>query len=264
MLDGLIYVIGGFDAQGRSSDVVEAYDPASDSWRRIAPLPEPRDHAMAAAFEGKLYVFGGGLGRATRSAFVYDPRTTTWTRLPDMPLARTAGGAAVVEGRILVAGGTGEAPAETMVFDPGSQSWSPGPVLPRPREHLAIAAAGGRVYAIGGRWQGVLAAANQVLDSLDGTWRDLAPLPTARGGTAGSAAGPLIAVAGGEAFSPSHTFAEVELYDSATDRWRQAPPLPTPRHGLAVQAVDGVLYVIGGGPTAGLSVSSANEALRLP
>jgi hypothetical protein len=71
-------------------------------------------------------------------------------------------------------------------------------------------------------------------------------------------------VAGGEAFGPSRTFKEVEVYNPATDTWAKAPDLPTPRHGLSVQGVDGTLYVIGGGPTAGLSVAPQNEALRLP
>jgi N-acetylneuraminic acid mutarotase len=131
-----------------------------------------------------------------------------------------------------------------------------------PREHLAIAEAGGRVYLIGGRWQGVLLATNEVLADPLGDWTRLAPMPTPRGGTAGASLDGLVYVAGGEAFGPSRTFAEVEVYDPATDRWSAAPDLPTPRHGLAVQSAAGLLFVIGGGPEAGLSVAPQNEALR--
>jgi N-acetylneuraminic acid mutarotase len=265
VLDGRIYVIAGFDAAGAGTTTVEVYHPQSDIWQRRRDLPEGRDHPMAAAFGGRVYVFGGsGRAGATSSVFAYDPGTDTWSRRSDMPLRRTAGGAAVMGERIIVAGGTGDSPATTMVYDPATDRWTAGPSLPAPREHLAVIGDAGRVYVIGGRWQNDLKDTNEVLESLDGNWRRLAPLPTARGGTAGGAAGGSIFVAGGEAFDPTRTFPQVEVYDPARDAWTAAQPLPTPRHGLAVQCIGNILYVIGGGPTAGLSVSPSNEALTLP
>jgi N-acetylneuraminic acid mutarotase len=270
VLDNRIYIIGGFNAQGQSTNVVEVYTPVGlvspdNHWERLASMPEPRDHPMAAAFAGKVYVFGGGLGQETRSVFAYDPASDTWTRMADMPFRRTAGGAAVLGDRIIVAGGTGDSPATSMVYDPARDSWSVGPALSEPREHLAVAAANGRVYVIGGRWEDVLKSKNEVLDSPTGSWRTVAPMPTARGGTAGGVADGRIFVAGGEAFNPTRTFVEVEVYDSAIDSWSRAPDLPSARHGLAVQGatVRGIteIYVIGGGPTAGLSVTPLNEAL---
>ncbi len=265
VLDGKIYVIAGFVASGQSSNVVEVYDPAANRWERKANLPEARDHAMAAALGGKVYVFGGGLGDATRTTFAYDPAADRWTRMQDMPFRRTAGGAAVVGAdRMVVAGGTGDSPQVTMSYDPSRDGWGmgPGPLLPAPREHLAVTAAEGKVYVIGGRWEGALKDTNLVADSIARQWRVLAPLPTARGGTAGGVVSGRIYVAGGEAFDPTRTFAQVEVYDPATNAWSEAPDLPTPRHGLAVQGVGDVLYVIGGGPTAGLSVAPQNEALQ--
>jgi hypothetical protein len=116
---------------------------------------------------------------------------------------------------------------------------------------------------IGGRWEGDLKSTNEELSSLNGAWRKLPELPTARGGTAGGVAGGRIYVAGGEAFDPSRTFPQVESFDPAAGAWSREPDLPTPRHGLAVQGVGSALYVIGGGPTAGLSVSPQNEALQV-
>ena len=265
VLDGKIYVIAGFVASGQSSNVVEVYDPLANAWSRKADLPEPRDHAMAAALGGKVYVFGGGLGTATRSAFAYDLAADRWLRVQDMPFRRTAGGAAVLSERIVVVGGTGDSPLVTMSYDPSRDGWGMGPglLLPAPREHLAVTAAEGKVYVIAGRWDGALKDTNLVADSTSGQWRALAPMPTARGGTAGGVVNGRIYVAGGEAFDPTRTFAQVEVYDPATDAWSKSPDLPTPRHGLAVQGVGDTLYVIGGGPTAGLSVSPQNEALSI-
>ena len=59
LLDGKIYVIGGFDSQGETN-LVEAYDISKDFWGKIAPLPMPLHHTGAASVGGKVYVIGGG------------------------------------------------------------------------------------------------------------------------------------------------------------------------------------------------------------
>jgi N-acetylneuraminic acid mutarotase len=171
VLDGKIYVAGGFDASGRSTAVLEVYDPAADRWEARAAMPAPRDHAMAAAHAGRLFVFGGSLGEATRETFAYDPSVNAWTSLVVMPLRRTAGGAAVLGDRIFVVGGTGDNPIATMVFDPSGATWSLGPALPAPREHLAVVGTGPAIYVVGGRWEGELKSANENLSSLNGGWR---------------------------------------------------------------------------------------------
>jgi hypothetical protein len=55
----------------------------------------------------------------------------------------------------------------------------------------------------------------------------------------------------------------VLAYRIAERRWVQLQDLPTPRHGVGVAAFGGQVFVIGGGPAPGLTVSSANEALRV-
>jgi hypothetical protein len=47
---GKIYVIGGFEGDGSTSDAVEVYDPATDTWTQAPSLPEPRHHTAASAF----------------------------------------------------------------------------------------------------------------------------------------------------------------------------------------------------------------------
>ena len=58
-------------------------------------------------------------------------------------------------------------------------------------------------------------------------------------------------------------FEEVLAYRVADRRWHRLDDLRTPRHGVGVAAFGGRVYVIGGGPEPGLTVSSANEALRI-
>jgi N-acetylneuraminic acid mutarotase len=92
-LDGKIYVIGGFDNSGRSSDSVEVYDVIADKWTTGGPLPQPLDHTAVASFDGKLYVVRGGyLNRADLSdkLFIYDPSAKSWIEGANLPRPRGA------------------------------------------------------------------------------------------------------------------------------------------------------------------------------
>ena len=104
---GDIAVVGGYLADRSSTDEVDLYDPASDSWSRLPDLPVGVNHAAAASAGGKLYVVGGygGPGVRLRSAYVFDGER--WRTLAPMPGVRGAAGAAVVAGRLYVVGGVG-------------------------------------------------------------------------------------------------------------------------------------------------------------
>ena len=57
-LAGRIYVAGGI-AQWGTTAAFEAYDPATDRWEELPPLPEPVHHLAAAATDKRVYVTGG-------------------------------------------------------------------------------------------------------------------------------------------------------------------------------------------------------------
>jgi N-acetylneuraminic acid mutarotase len=261
---GKIYLAGGFVPPGRTVPIVEVYDVAADSYARGPDLPLAVNHAMAAAWEGVVYVLGGyadatGLASPTDRAFALT--AGAWEELPAMPEVRAAGGAAAIDGKIYVAGGVGPdgLADRTLVFDIAGRRWSTEDGVPTPREHLGVATDGSRLFVVGGRPPNT-----DVLEAFDpatGKWERLAGMPTARGGlaAAGTANG-LIVAAGGEA---DETFPEVEAYDVDEDRWLRLPDLPTPRHGLGVVAVGNTVYVVAGGPQPGFAFSGANEALDL-
>ncbi len=262
-----IAVVGGFDGSGTSVTTVEMFDLETATWSAGPDLPIAVNHPMAAGFDGEIVVAGGylgpGLANPTDRAFTL--RNGAWEELPPMPVPRGAGGAAVVDERLYVAGGVGPAgPAtETFVFDPADTRWSTIEGPPTPREHLGVAGLDGELYVVGGRTRGIgsnLDAA-EALDVAEGTWRDLPPVPTARGGSAaGATSNGFVVSAGGEA---DVTFDEVEAYDVSADRWLSLPPMPTARHGLAVVVVGSIVYTIAGGTVPGLSVSGALESIDL-
>jgi hypothetical protein len=261
-----IVVLGGFTADRGASSRVDAYSPARNSWRPLPDLPVGVHHAMAVGAGGRAYVLGGYTvaGVPLRTAFVL--QQGRWRALPPMPFPRAAAGAAVARGKIVVAGGvtTGaqRLARNALSFDLRTRRWS---VVrgPTPREHLAVASLGGVVYAVAGRTSGL--DTNLIhFESYrpgDRGWRRLAPVPDSRGGTGAAGLLGQIVSAGGE--EPDGTIAEVLAYRVADRRWVRLDDLRTPRHGIGVAALGGRVYVIGGGPEPGLTVSSANEALRI-
>ena len=261
-----IMVLGGFTLDRGASTRVDAYSPARNRWRRLPDLPVGVHHAMAVGAGGRLHVLGGYTvdGVPLRTVFVLE--RGRWRTLPRMPFARAAAGAGVAGGKIVVAGGvtTGaqRLARNALSFDLRTRRWSvvPGPT---PREHLGVASLGGVVYAVAGRTAGL--DTNLIhFESYrpgDRSWRRLPPVPDPRGGTgAAGVAGHIVSIGGEE---PDGTIEEVLGYLVASRRWHRLDDLRTPRHGVGVAAFGGRVYVIGGGPEPGLTVSSANEALRI-
>ncbi len=258
-----IVVAGGFLASGANSRRVDAYRPATDTWRRLPDLPVSVDHAAAASWRGRLVVVGGyGPDREPlRAAFLWDG--TRWSRLPRPPEERAAAAAAATsDGRVWVVGGrrTGGLATRMLVLDLKTSRWTTA-AGPAPREHLAATALGGHLYVLGGRAAGydTNVATVQSWDPRTARWTTLPPLPDTRGGTGAAAiAGSVVSVGGEE---PEGTIAEVYAYDPRARRWSRLADLPTPRHGLGVVALGGRVWVIAGGPKPGLTVSGAVESL---
>ena len=274
VLDGKIYLIGGFAKEGVTARV-ERYDPTTDRWTGRAAMPAALHHAGAAALNGKLYVVGGLAGaqawRPSRGLWEYDPQTDRWTAKREMPTARGALGVGVWEGKIYAVGGLGATrPFELLgntganeVYDPATDQWEKRAPLPTPRDHLAVAVVNGKIHAIGGRFNSDDSEnlpLQHVYDPSTGRWSEAAPLPKPRSGIAAAVLKGKIHLFGGEA--PQGTFADHDVYDPTTNQWQSAPTMPTPRHGLGAATIGDRIFVIAGGPQPGGSLSNTNEVFR--
>jgi N-acetylneuraminic acid mutarotase len=87
-----VFAIGG-RANGDEGDqfaaAVAAYDPATDTWEDLPPLPTPRGGFAGAFAAGQVVVLGGERGTTTFDAVeAFDPATGFWRSLPPMPTAR--------------------------------------------------------------------------------------------------------------------------------------------------------------------------------
>ena len=257
-----------FYAAGGRSRRQQVYDPATDEWRDVAPLPDSLDHMQAVAIGDRIYYIGGLRNwpePEVGTVFVYDTRTNRFRNGATMPRPRGAGGVAVREGLIYYAGGLhdGRAVPWFDVYDPARDRWSQLPDMPRAREHFHAVALEGKLYAIGGRTVDIEATVSPT-DAYDFSRRawttGLAPIPTQRAGFGAAVIDGDIVVIGGE--NAAGASDAVESYDPRADAWRKLAPMPTARHGIQAVVCDGAAYLVDGGTAKGGGNETAvHEAL---
>ena len=105
---GRLYVVAGrLAGLDTNLALVEAFDPATRSWRRLASVPGRRGGTAAAAFQGTVVSAGGEEPTGTiRTVYALNTRTNRWRRLPNLRVARHGVGVVAVAGRVYtVAGG---------------------------------------------------------------------------------------------------------------------------------------------------------------
>lgn len=200
---GKLYLVGGFGADGRPLDSLLEYDPISDSWRELIPMPTARGALGAAAIDGKLYAVGGVTTRGDTGAIeLFDPSAGRWQPLRPMATPRDHLGVAALGGKLYVAGGRlGNMARNVDVleeYDPVRDAWTTRRPMPTARSGVAAAAAGGKLYVFGGERPDRTFPENEEYDPATDTWRAQPPLPTPRHGLAAVTVGDAIhTLAGG-------------------------------------------------------------------
>src|SRR6188474_1375261 len=244
--NGKIYVMGGFVAPTETAlplgaawqpiDNAWQYDPATDSWKSLPPVPTKRGSAVAAEVGGKIYTIGGA---TTMEGRVLNDSNG---RLESKDPFFTAFGPA----RVL---------SVNEVYDPATNKWETRQPMSVPRNHAFGAAVNGKIYVIGGRTGQafILTATNtdvvEEYDPLSDSWD--APkerMPTARSGGVTGTDGRFIYVAGGEVTTQQlvGAYRAIEAYDPLTDSWFKMPPMPMPRHGAAGAVIGNRLHLVSG------------------
>lgn len=229
---GKIYAFGGFVLPSEGPPMWQPidnswqYDPATDNWKALAPLPGKRGAAAAATVGGKFYVFGGA---------------TT------MPGSKEPG---IVGTRPHLVLNTVDE------YDPATNSWRARSPMPTPRNHVAIGAVNGKIYVIGGRLGGAFITASvstldvvEEYDPATDTWgAPRARMPTGRSAVASAVHNGRIYVAGGEYQDArlAAAYRVLEEYNPATDTWVNLPRMPLQRHGLAGAVLGNRLHLVSG------------------
>jgi N-acetylneuraminic acid mutarotase len=145
--DGMLYAMGGDQGPGCSGTALaEAYNPSTNVWTELAPLPTDQHGAAGGAIHGRIYVAGGfdcSLGRSVVTTRAYDPRTDSWSLRASMPPG-LGYKSTVLDGKLYVA-----STPTSAVFDPEADSWHLAASLPEPVGAGGAAAVHGVLYVVG-------------------------------------------------------------------------------------------------------------------
>jgi probable HAF family extracellular repeat protein len=253
--NGLLYSIGGNNSAGAALDMVHAYDPRTNSWRNLVPLPAARQNGNGAASIGtNIYVAGGqdASGTLTGTLFIYNTSTNTWTTGASMPQVGGCGGSAAINGRLYVFSGCKRASAGVQDFagllqryNPSTNRWAVLPSAPAVHFQPAVAALNGKLYVAGGSNASGAIRRMDVYVPATSSWFTKTAMPTARVGSAGAFVAGRFHVFGGR---NGTTFLKtVEAYNPATNSWGGLrASLPQVRAGLGVGVIDDLAYALGG------------------
>ncbi len=274
--NGKLYVLGGYPPQmgpNRTSRAVQVYDIASNSWQLGPELPQPNNHGMAAAVNGKIYMIGGQTtddqqgATAVNTIYELDPARGAWVAKAPMPTARSGGVAVAHAGKIYVAGGRVPRGNDFAVYDPAADQWEVLPDLPSQRNHITGAAINGRIHIVGGRLGNGLSPlksdANEAFDPQTRTWTTAAPMLRGRSGMNGVMARGCFHVWGGEA--PTGMTPDHDYYDPRTNQWFSLRNMPIPIHGVVGSAyVNDLIWATGGGTAVGGASGSLHNQTYKP
>ncbi len=158
VIGGKLYVAGGF-RNLNASNLVDVFDPMTNLWTPLDPLPANRDHACGGAVMGALVVVGGRTvqtGSIRSEVWSYDPGANTWTPRAPLPTARGGMGCGVIGDVLYVAGGEGNPAVSSGVFANveaytlASDSWAQLAAMPNPKHGVGGAVWDGALYLCGG------------------------------------------------------------------------------------------------------------------
>jgi N-acetylneuraminic acid mutarotase len=279
---GKIYVIGGNVRMTKDGEMAtlpttgisQVYDPASDSWRDIAPMPRGSTHNGIATLDGTIFIAGGFAARAhsepTDRFYDYDTATDQWRELAPLSSPRGAPALISLNGKVHIVGGrNGPAAIATHeVYDLKLNRWSAAAPLPVARDHVGIAVVDGKIHVYGGRTAGDTSnvGLHDVYDPATDTWTPAAPMAVPVSSGTFAQYRELLIYLGGECKPDMiHTFNEAQAYDPKTDRWRLLAPMPLERHANAAAVAGDKLYMFGGAIGCGATnIVADNLVFQLP
>lgn len=280
------YIFNGFNTGLSIENSVTRYDPATDTWTNLSPMPLQENgdpwactHNGFAIVGDTVWIAGGRVGshpgKVTDRVWWYIISQDIWLDGPTLPVPAAGGGLARVGRKLHYVGGF-DATARCdvnyhLVYDLDNpvaawQDFTDRSPMPEERNHFGTAVLGGKIYTIGGQNghdPGCVArpgrdnAIVHVYDPVSDTWTRIADYPWRDShmepGT--FATDGKIFVVGGQLQGD-----RVVSYDPATDTWTELTDfqLPDPVLAPVARILGEQMYVLtGGAPEAIFPVTNA-------
>lgn len=168
-----IYVPGGIGADGRPTQLVEAYSPVNNSWRTVTSLPKPLAGGVVLSNSSFVYHVGGWDGQeVVDEVYVYDPANDAWRLVTPMPTGRAYAMGGLIAGKLYVVGGWDgtQKLAVCEFYDPLADEWATCPALSEPRAYGGATVVLNRLYLFGGS---ETAGFGEVFDPQKNVWEIL-------------------------------------------------------------------------------------------
>lgn len=173
-----------FKTVGSMSFAVTVFDPASQFWERLDPVPKYPDglplFCQVASSRGKLVVIGGWDPESfnpVRDVFVYDFTTRSWRQGKNMPDNRSFFAAGEVDGRVIIAGGHDEnknALSSAWAYDVSNDKWTELTRMSQERDECEGVVIGSEFWVVSGyktERQGMFEGSAESYEFGSGEWK---------------------------------------------------------------------------------------------
>lgn len=280
---GSYYIFNGFDREIDIYDRVEKYNPATNTYSSLAPMPTIDGQRTAVTHNGialvgdVVWIIGGRVddhpGRVTDAVWLYDISDNLWRKGPPLPARRGGGGVGRLGRTLHYVGGFDENAQcdvdDHLMYDldnpsAGWQDLTASSPLPLARNHVAAVSLDGKLYIVGGQHghDGCGGGVDQVYvhayDPTTDKWTRVADMPSKQSHAEQSTFaynGKVLSVGGAESGGKG-----VWEYDPADNKWTVLSnmQLPVPLMAPSVRIYRGNMVVLNGGsPHVGEPISTS-------
>ena len=267
VVNNIIYAVGGATDLGSNLNVLEAFDPNTNTWTSKSPMPTPRGNVAACSVDGIIYVFGGGWYTVYSTVEAYDPLTNTWTAKSPMPTARSGLSVCEVDGIIYAISGFIDMNSQISTtaveaYDPQTDTWTTKAPIPTARALYTTSVVNGIIYAFGGfNGVGTPSLGNvEAYDPVTDVWTIKNDMANPKAGMTTCTVDGIIYAFGGVAYGGGPCYPTFQTYDPVTDTWTPRPDMPYEVGFHSNSIVNGKIYLIGGVNTPRIPLDIVYEA----
>ena len=165
---------------------------AQGTWTQKPDMPFYRNHHTGVAYDGKIYLFGGGADfvSCTSQVHEYNPATGSYTHKAPMPVGLCGAAAVEAGGKIYLFGGyttfDGQVSDTALEYDVANNTWKTLAPMPTARGYAGsvLFPSSDVIWVIGGG-NAFSQAGLSVVEAYDlttDTWMDSGNMPSGRGG----------------------------------------------------------------------------------
>ncbi|XP_071968672.1 kelch-like ECH-associated protein 1A [Engystomops pustulosus] len=245
----LIYIAGGYLHTSLNS--MDAYNPQTGKWIKLADMLEPRSGLGACTVSGLFYAVGGRNHSSTdntdsNSLACFNPINNQWTLKASMNVSRNRVGVAVVDDTIYAVGGSSGSEHHKSVerYDPENNQWTFVTAMQVARIGAGITSCRGLLYAVGGFDGENRLNTVECYHPENDHWYSVASMKTIRSGAGVVCVDNYLYAAGG--YDGNNQLNTVERYNIDHDYWESVASMKHKRsaHGLVLH--QGKIYALGG------------------